>query len=196
MKNKEVTGNKTVSDHPGKSGGLLKRYISIAVLPVIILTFMTSLIVTKILTNVMYRQVRVNMQNVENLLEDFMNSLYPGDYTLKHMKDSKGKDVYSLFKGDTEIGGENCKLPDQIRTSMGLDISIIYYDTRMYSTLKDSKGNSAVGTAINPRVLNSIYEKKTAQFYENADVNGLSYFVYYQPIKNSKGACIDSLMRV
>jgi diguanylate cyclase (GGDEF)-like protein len=191
---KEKTTQKNMADNSKKhgmgSGGLVRKYINVVILPLIVLTLTITFASSKILTGIMYRQVMENMQNVDSLMTAFMDDTYPGDYVLNHVKDSNGKEVYSLLKGKTVISGENCRLPEQIKKSMGLDVSIIYYDTRMYSTLKDSNGNSSVGTAINSRVLNTVYEKQIPQFYENVEVNGQSYLVYYQPIRNSNGTFV------
>ena len=181
---------KIPKEHFTKKNGLESKYIGAVIFPVIVLTLLISFFSARVITKAMYGQVRDSLMRADSLMKEMMDDSYPGDYQLKEDTDSKNRKVYSLYKGDTEITGGKCDIPDKLNKGTSIDFSIIYYDTRMCTTLKDSSGKSAVGTAINNRVLNSIYDKQVPQFYENVIVNGDSYFVYYDPIKNSKGTYI------
>ena len=173
-----------------KKNGLVSKYIGIVIVPVILITLIFSLVTVRIIKNAMYGQVRDDLVRIDRLVSDLMDRSFPGDYQLNSTTDSGGRKVYSLYKGNAEVTGGKCDIPEKIKEDTGYDVSVIYYDTRMCTTIDEASGKSAVGTAINPRVLNSIYENQKPQFYENVTVNGEEYFVYYDPIKNSKGTYV------
>lgn len=173
-----------------RKNGLVSKYIGVVIVPVILITLIFSLFTVRIIKNAMYGQVRDNLVKIDRLMVELMDRSFPGDYQLKTTTGSDGEKVYSLYKGNKEVTGGKCDILEKMKKSTGYDVSIIYYDTRMCTTINDSSGKSAAGTAINSRVLNSIYEKQKAQFYENVTVNGEPYFVYYDPIKNSKGTYV------
>lgn len=109
---------------------------------------------------------------------------YPGDYELV-----KRKNVIAFYKGDYEITGDY-EIVDEYREKTNAEISLFYRDIRMITTLKDGSGSRFVGFEANQVIKKDVVEGKQSRFYKNVDIDGVKYYVYYEPILTEAGGCV------
>lgn len=156
---------------------------SISILPLLLLGIVILLLGTRIFTNAMYREVERDLGNVCSSLSTAYDALYPGDYTLTDGKFRKGsRDISADFS-----------LIDSINRDTGLEITLFFQNTRMLTTIRSSSGARIIGSSASPAVMEDVFETGIERFYHNVPVNGVPYFAYYLPLRNSDGTVAGML---
>ena len=90
-----------------------------------------------------------------------------------------------VLNGDPEI-------VDRIMQLVGSTASIFLADTRIATNIVDEKGNRAVGTKLDDRVKEAIFERGET-FWKETKVAGASYFVRFEPLKDASEKTIGAL---
>ena len=117
-----------------------------------------------------------------NAIVEIMNYHYAGDWRI---------DGGKLFKGDTEISGNN-DIPDYLGKVCEGQVTFFLNDTRVATTVKDKSGNRSVGTKASEKIINEVL-KGGNSYTGRAEVVGEWYDSAYTPIKNSAGQIIGMI---
>lgn len=174
----------------GKTSGGKRLYASllkITLLPILLLTLVITSFSIKSFMTVMSSEVKVSLQDVSASIMTMYDMLYPGDYEAV----MQGGEIYFL-KGDHQINGD-FELIDAIKEQTDMDVSILYQDVRVVTTITGDDGNRMIGTKVNAVVANDVLLTGESAFYESVRIGSENYFAYYAPLLNSDGTCMGML---
>jgi diguanylate cyclase (GGDEF)-like protein len=74
----------------------------------------------------------------------------------------------------------------ELQSLLHSEISVLLGDERINTTLKNSRGQSLIGTKIDSSVARTLYEDEK-DYRGEVSIFGLKYMAYYMPLKNAKG---------
>ena len=166
-----------------KKGGLNYTIPAMSMGPLLLFGILAMIFCGFRFTHVMYEKVEDELKEIASSVLMSYDMLYPGEYTL-----IKKGNIVAYFKGDKEITGNN-EIIDGYAERTGSQISIFYRDTRMITTITDENGTRLVGTGVNTVVKNAVVDGLQSKFYKKVNINGVDYYVYYEPIINDAGGC-------
>lgn len=167
-------------------GGISQVLQAINIAPLLILGSITLLLSYQWFTRTMYGEVEKGLMYVAFNIDTLMDTAYPGDYKLI------GETSYQIHKGENDITVAY-ELIDKVKADTTLDITLFYQDTRILTTICDSKGNRIVGTGAPELVIKEVLNGGNAKFYTNTLINNSKYFSYYMPLQNSDGTIVGMI---
>lgn len=156
------------------------------IIPLLFLGIVATLLASQWFSKIMYDEVELGLDNVAHNVVTLFDVAYPGDYHLE------GDTVYRLYKGDHDITADYA-LIDRIKEDTGLEITLFYKDTRILTTIYNSKNERIIGTGAPEQVLNDVFKTGESNFYTNTLINYVEYFSYYMPLYNSDGSVVGML---
>lgn len=156
------------------------------IIPLLFLGIVATLLASQWFSKIMYDEVELGLNNVAHNVETLFDVAYPGDYHLE------GDTALRLYKGDHDITGDY-SLIDRVKENTGLEITLFYKDTRILTTIYDSKNERIIGTGAPEQVLNDVYKTGESHFYTNTLINYVEYFSYYMPLYNSDDNVVGML---
>ncbi len=159
---------------------------AIHIIPLLFFGLIIMLLGSYWFTHTMHKQVETELANMADSLTVMYDTLYPGNYRLV------GTETYQIYKGEQDITNSYA-LPDKIKEETGLDITLFYQDTRILTTIVNSKGVRLVGTGAPDTVITDVLKTGEPHFYTKTLIYGSSYFSYYTPLKNSDGSVVGML---
>ncbi len=175
-----MTGDSSVKN------GISQKLLVIVILPMILLSGAAAIIGYNLTFHSLSRGLMSDLKTTASMTELTINTLVPGDYSLV------GDESLSLMKGDENIT-MRYELVDDPKNATGLELSIIYRDTRILTTIKNSEGVRIVGTGIADQVKAKVNTSPEGLFYSKTLIGRDSYFSYYHPLYNSDGSFIGAL---
>ena len=152
----------------------------ISLLPLILLAVILLIAGYPLVQNALVAEAEQDLQDTAVLTESLLDTVWPGDYRLE------GEEALYLYKGDTDITFDYAMI-DAIKAKTGLDISVIYRDTRILTTVTDKSGVRAIATGVAEPILKQVQGGESV-FYHNVKIYDTEYFAYYTPLKNSDGS--------
>lgn len=164
-----------------KSFGLhsirLKIFLSIFV--IVILMSVTMIAETYFgMQDVLLADEQKNLSAQENFISEYMDQLYPGDYSVANG---------NLCKGDTVITGDT-KIVDIVKKRTGYDCTFFFNDTRVSTSIL--KGDQRfTGSKASPEVIEKVL-KNGGNYIGKVEINNIENISYYQPIKTKDGEII------
>lgn len=170
---------------------IANRYLFITICPLVLLVILVLITAVTQASRIMYKQKSEDLSHVSNLIKQIYDDAYPGDYVLKSEETTLGTS-YTLYKGESLLSGDYSLL-DQMKIDLDMDLSLVYYDTRILTTLYTEEQVRAIGTGINSRILDSLNGDAKELFFDNVDIYGAKYLVLYSPIQNQDGEMIGML---
>lgn len=160
-----------------------KRLLALCLLPMLVVCVSVSAISTMTLKNTIEREIQNSLQIVAASVNETYTNLYEGDYT----KDNGG----SLRKGGVKLSGNN-QLVDALQEKTGFDVSMMYGNMRLITTVRKDNGARSNGTGTDKEVYARIETGETV-FLENLEISGKECYALYQPLVNSDGAIIGAI---
>jgi methyl-accepting chemotaxis protein len=130
--------------------------------------------------------IEKSLRIVASSVNETYTNLYEGDYT----KSIDGK----IQKGGVALSS-NTSLIDGVHGKTGFDVSFIYGDMRVITTIKREAGGKTTGLKIEQELYDSILEGDDI-FLTDTEIDVSSYYAYYQPLINSDGTVIGSIEAV
>lgn len=116
------------------------------------------------------------------LFYEFVENNYKGEWNIKDGK---------LHKGPTMVEGKTT-IMDELHAKTGNSFTLFLGDTRVSTTVKNDKGERAVGTKAAPEIANRVLKNGETVITE-AKVLDQPHFVCYQPIKDASGQNIGMI---
>ncbi len=168
-----------------KAKGLYRKLLNTAVVPVLLLGLVIIFFCYFRFTSTIYDEARENMENIAKAVILAYDNVYPGDYNLQK---NEG-DTYDLYKGETEIT-RKYDIIDSLKDATGVDISLLYLDLRIHTTLATADGVRLAGISVNPATSETVLNGGKEAFYRNIPIMDSKYLVLYLPISNSHGTVI------
>ena len=164
---------------------LTARLILSSLPPMLIVALTILLISVKTMQGAIEKEIQKSLSIVAASVSETYTNLYEGDY-----KKAKGGKV---TKGETTISGKT-ELIDALYEATDFQISFVYENMRLITTFKKDNGQ---GRRINGSYLeDELYEQlQTGEsvFLKGAEIDGVPYYLYYQPLVNSDGSIVGSI---
>lgn len=173
--------------------GFTFKLIAVCAVPMLVVALVIVTLSVRTLKNSIESEIEKSLHIVAASVAETYNNLYEGDY-----KQDKGGKVR---KGENTISGDN-DLIDALKEQTGFEISFIYGDMRLLTTMKKDNGQ---GRRINgSRVEKELVETITAgeelfikgvtiKDLDDENGNGTECYLYYMPLYNSDGSVIGSI---
>lgn len=160
-----------------------KKLVGLCLLPMILICIVITVFSTGALRTGIENEVEKSLRIVAVTLDETYTNLYEGDY----QKGMTGK----VTKGDTTISGDT-KLIDGIKNQTGFEASLFFGNMRLITTISKETGGVAIGTSLDSEIYDQIKEGESV-FQKDFDIQGKSYYAYYQPLINSDGSVIGAI---
>ena len=144
---------------------------------------MITMFSTKSLQSGLKEEIKKSLQIVATSLDETYSNLYEGDYK----QDQAGR----VTKGEVLITGDN-KLIDALKERTGFEMTLYFYNMRLITTVMREKGGRSTGTRLDKKIAEQV-NKGESVFVENADIEGHTYYAYYQPLLNADGAVAGAI---
>ncbi|MDE7422321.1 MAG: cache domain-containing protein [Lachnospiraceae bacterium] len=151
---------------------LKAKMITIAMIPLVVVTVITCIVLSIRVTSVIGSQVKDNLLSIALLERDNIGMDEGNDYHL----DESG----NLWNGSTKNITEEIETVEQIKKDTNVDVTIFYGDTRYMTTIKDG-GKSVLGTKAGDVVIEKVLQNGENYFSEDVDVLGNKYYGMYIP---------------
>lgn len=165
---------------------LSKRLIAIVISIMLAVAILSSLAIYYFTVNSLTCEKEQELASVSVMVATNIDLKHPGDYTLL------GDETYRLFKGETDITNLY-GLVNEPSDLTGLDISLVYQDTRILTTISDSNGKLATGLGLAAQITNALPSSSNGLFFKNTLINGDDYYTYYYPLYNSDGSFVGAI---
>lgn len=162
---------------------LAKRLLLLCLLPMVLACLMITVFSANRLRSGIESEIENSLKIVAASVNETYTNLYDGDYS----QDQNGK----LKKGDTQISGDN-GLIDSIKEQTGLEVSLMYGNMRLITTVRNANGARANGIGIPDENYERIQSNESF-FVTKYSVGGKEYYAFYQPLLNSDGSVIGAV---
>lgn len=166
-----------------------QKLLAIVIIPMLLLAIVCGAFCYYLTSHSLFAQKEAELSSVAALTALEIDTEYPGDYSLD------GDKSIRLFKGDTDIT-EKYELVDRISELTKLEVSLIYSDTRILTTLPDVTGSGrmrATGLGVASQVVSALKSTNSGLFYKNTKINKTVCFSYYYPLENMDGQRIGAI---
>ncbi|MBP9996518.1 MAG: cache domain-containing protein [Lachnospiraceae bacterium] len=182
-----------VIQNNGKKGKIKKKFnfgitlklISVCAIPMLVVSIIIVTLSVRTLTNSIESEIEKSLNIVATSVSETYTNLYKGDYT----QDKGGK----VRKGDTVIS-KNTKLIDALYEKTGFQVSMMYGNMRLITTLKkdNGAGRRINGTSIEEEYYQAI-QNGEPHFVKGYVISDVDYYVMYTPLINSDGSVIGAI---
>lgn len=163
-----------------------KSLLSLCILPMVLVSVVVATLSTKTMEKAIEEEINGSLQIVATAVKETYTNLYEGDYTV----DFVGK----VRKGDKEINGDY-QLIDAIKSGTGYDVSMLFGNTRLITTVAKENGGRANGTPTDKQIYKQI-EEGNPFFLKDFTVVGKTCYVYYLPLINEDGTVMGAIEAV
>lgn len=188
-KNKSIFPN-SIDEVPVRGkGGLRKSLLQVTIVPLVLMGIVFLTLGAMVYSKALQKQIRRDLENVGNSILTYYEFVHPGEYEL--YIDEKKEKAY-LKKGAETISDETSFM-DQIAKQTETEITVFYYDTRMMTTIRDSKGKRISFTGVNNKIVEEVLNTGESKFYDSVEIEKVRYCVMYMPIFDSAGNCIGMI---
>ena len=162
------------------NNNMAQRLLVMVILPMLLLAGATAIIGYNLTLSSLSKNLKNELKNTAAMTAYTIDTLVPGDYSLV----GEGETGLSLMKGDTDIT-MRYDLVDDANALTDLEVSLIYSDTRILTTICNKEKVRIVGTGIASQVDNKLAESPEGVFFTKTLINYENYFSYYYPLHNS-----------
>ncbi|MBR4277343.1 MAG: diguanylate cyclase [Lachnospiraceae bacterium] len=175
-----------MSDTRSFKNVISQKLLAIVIIPTMLLAAAAAIIGYNLTLKALTKGLEGELSAVAAMTALNINTLHPGDYELV------GEEGLSLLKGGEDIT-RNYELVDMVGDETGLEVSLIYKDTRILTTITDKSGARIVGTGIAEQVEQKLEETDGGIFYERTLIGKENFLSYYYPLTNSDGKHVGAL---
>ncbi|MBQ9141507.1 MAG: cache domain-containing protein [Lachnospiraceae bacterium] len=173
-------GNKSMSK---LKLGISQKLLAMCLLPMIIICVGITIFSATSLKSGIEDEIEKSLQIVATSVNETYTNLYEGDYETSQ----SGK----VTKGDKAISGEN-QLIDGLKEKTGYEVSFLFGNMRLITTVRNSNGSRANGTPADSDIYKQIGTGETV-YVKDLEIGVQKYYAYYQPLINSDGSIIGAI---
>lgn len=179
--------NKEKKDKKLPQGGIKlkisQKLLAMCLLPMLVICAGITIFAATALKSGIEDEIEKSLQIVATSVNETYTNLYEGDY----VKSQSGK----VTKGDVPISGET-QLIDGLKDKTGFEVSFLFGNMRLITTVRNVNGSRANGTSADSSVYAQV-ENGEVVYIKDYDIAGQDYYVYYQPLINSDGSVIGAI---
>lgn len=161
--------------------------LSMNLIPIVLLGLVITLFSADRFATSMYHEVQNGLADLSDSLLVMLEHDYSGPY---HMEEQDG--AICFYKGEHLLNGDYA-LIDAVKEATGVDVTILYQDVRVITTLKNENGDRLIGTKVNAVVSKDVLETGEGKFYSAVSIADQKYFAYYAPLFGEDGSCIGMI---
>lgn len=162
---------------------IARQILALCLIPLIVTCVIVTVISARALRSGLETEVQKSLQIVATSVNETYTNLYTGDYRM-------GMDG-TISKGDTKLTGEYT-LMDGLKAQTGFEVSLLYGNMRLLTTVQKENGGRATGTSMDKAVFEQVQTGETL-FLKDHTISGREYYVYYLPLVNSDGSVIGAI---
>lgn len=160
-----------------KKKGLMWRLILIAVVPTLLAGVMAIVFGMVSLNDSLEEQIYAELKTVTYTVSGMLDEVDDGAYNEKSGVISKGK--FQLT--------DNVDFLDKIKEANDLEVTILYGDTRILTTILDDNGERVVGTKAPEAVADKVIDNEQ-DYKGSVTLLGDKYLAYYTPLRDKDGS--------
>lgn len=170
----------------------MKKFSQQIILKIIALSI-ASLILTALILNVF------SAKNTKHMVfsltaEELKVTAYHLDDEFEHEYDGDwAYDGNILKKGEVDVTEILKEQIESLSQKTGLDYTLFYHDTRIFTTLTDKNGKNLAGTKISEDIFNTVFKDGNDYYSHNLTLADKSYHGHYTPLKNPDGSIIGMI---
>lgn len=162
---------------------IARKILALCLIPLVVTCVVVTVISARALRSGLETEVQKSLQIVATSVSETYTNLYAGDYRM-------GLDG-TISKGDTKLTGEYT-LMDGLKAQTGFEVSLLYGNMRLLTTVQKENGGRATGTSMEKTVFEQVQTGETL-FLKDHTISGREYYVYYLPLVNSDGSVIGAI---
>lgn len=132
----------------------------------------------------MEEEVEEALRNLGISIMETYETAYPGDYWVDKEE--------HVVKGE-HILYEDYFLLDHIKEETGVEVSLLYGNTRKLTTIRDKENNRIGGTLVSDIVAEHVLGKGEEFFSKDLSIYGEKYYGYYLPLVNSDDTVVGMI---
>lgn len=157
-----------------KKGGirLMGKLLIIIAIPMAVLFAVAIFAIRTVSMNITETMVLHELNAAEYAFEVAVGNLANGTYMYTNGKFYKGKKNIS----------DNTEFFDNFSKEVDLEVSVIYNDTRVATSLVDENGERMVGTTVAPEVYEAVVTQGQQHYEEDLEIGGKKYYAMYHPL--------------
>ena len=148
------------------------KILSMILFPLVILGLTTMVFGNKKIKEVVTDNIENGLRSSAVAVRETLTYVDEGEY---HVEDG------ILYKGEFDVTNAT-DIADRVKASSDMDITVFYDDTRYMTSVKNEKGDRAVGTKAQADVVKRVIADGQEYFSDDVSVNGAPYFGYYVPV--------------
>ena len=173
--------------------GFTFKLIAVCAVPMLVVALVIVTLSVRTLKSSIETEIEKSLHIVAASVAETYNNLYKGDYS----QDKGGK----VKKGDNTISGNN-DLLDALKEQTGFEVSFIYGEMRLLTTMKkdNGEGRRINGSKLNKELVDPVKAGEelfmrgvTIEALNDKDGNGIECYLYYMPLYNSDGSVVGAI---
>ncbi len=159
---------------------LRTKIMMIALLPVLVLGIGIFILAANRIADGIYNMAYVGMQATAMAVKDIFEIGNPGKYQMDENGD--------VWKGSSLNITKAIDIVDDIKSNTGIEVTIFWGDTRILTSIENTRGERQIGTKASEQVIQKVLEKGEDYLERDVEILGKEYVVCYIPFyqENSK----------
>ncbi|MCR4755096.1 MAG: diguanylate cyclase [Lachnospiraceae bacterium] len=182
MNNKDLA-TKNNSRKTAAKSGLRRNLIWLVTVPIMLMGIVTMIVAYFFGYNTVSKEVHQGLMNIavatEYTYEDIFNQTISFD--------DNGDGTYKVNTGNVAEAFDAAFI-NKIKDGTGIDVTVLYYDIRLLTTLTDERGDLLTGTVVSKKIVDDVTYANDAVFYDKLMVYGENYYACYMPVFNKEGS--------
>lgn len=178
-----VSKNKPIKEGKKRILTLSVRLLLLCLLPMAVACTIITVFSANRLRSGLEAEIEKSLKIVTTSVNETYTNLYEGEYSM----DLGG----TMRKGETTITGET-GLIDSIKEQTKFEVSMMYGNMRLITTLRNPNGARINGVGISNDIYTTISNGEFV-FLTECSVAGTEYYILYQPLKNPDGTVIGAI---
>ena len=178
----EKIENKDTADNKPTKGGLKSKLMWLVAVPL----FVMGLVTMAVSYFFGYRTVSTEVENGLKNVATATKYVYEDVYKEQISFTDKGDGTYSVNPTNVALASDT-EYIDRIKESTNIDVTVLYFDIRLLTTLTDHDGNRLTGTVVSKKVVDDLMRTGRPVFYDKMMVYDENFYACYIPVTNDKG---------
>lgn len=160
------------------------RLLMLCLIPMLVVCGVIATFSTVALKRNIEEEIENTLRIVATSVSETYTNLYEGDYSVDY--------VGKVRKGDVAIN-MNTALIDAMKEQSGFDVSMLFSNSRLITTVPKENGARATGIPADKKVYATVEETGESVFISGLKLFGTEYYALYQPLINSDGSVIGAI---
>lgn len=168
-----------------RQGSLYVSLLVITLIPSIVLGILIAAFVSQNYKANLELEVEEGLRNLAISIMETYDVAYPGEYAVNESG--------CVIKGNF-VFLNDFTIIDKIKQKSNVEISVIYENIRVITTIRDKNGNRINGTKVASHISKAILENENEEYFSNnLTIFDKNYYGYYMPLKNNEKKVVGML---